>query len=814
MASAGGILFVWKASDGSLLRRIDTKLGPLDDPTKHGERELAFAVHPKASRIACGGTKDGKTYLQIWNFETGEAVAEKASSCDALKILAWTPDGKRLLERANIEWDKPTGWKLIVRDDQLAVLRSHDLPNEFGEWSTVMLPLPDSRQAILWQSGREPTLFDLESGAVARTIGHKPEIPSDLAISPDGTTLAATSTNAICLLDVASGKKHKDLPVLRGDWEKPRPLFSPDGKTVYVWDHRPIAYDVATGKERWKATFRTTHTVRMRLCDISADGAILLMRHGHALSLVDAKTGTERDTAPSPAVPTDMVWSPSGQTLFTRTARQDRTWTAWEAATGKRLYELQPTGLVKGDDWKMLPDLFFLKGGKEIAVCIEKVESTERVGPKEFLIFDAANGQCRRRLGKPLPDREFRWMYPIGVDAGGATVLMQKFTVSNFGPVHRYPTLRWDPFRQVKLQEWTVEGGRTERPRYYAPYDVLLQQTFPQVGVNDVKVDAAKIRCYSLSDGKLVHELTTDFSCGDLDRHRIQGNFLLSIGYDSKWIKRRNTHTYAPQPPFAYDLWELPSREKVRVFELGRQAPSALGPGGLFVVRVLDTNTFAIHEPFVLRKAVTKVVTPTRAERCEFSPNGSLVAVALADTTIVVWDTTVWRKQVGERLVRELPADLAPLWDDLAKDAPTALRAARLLSVAGEKAVALLAAKVAVRKAPDETRIKQWIADLDSPVFAAREKAEKNLRSLSRQAESHLRKQLEAKPSLEMRRHIDNLLRHIEAQNLTVAERREVRAVQALTWMNTEAARTVLAKWAEGDPNATLTKAARKACGH
>jgi len=29
--------------------------------------------------------------------------------------------------------------------------------------------------------------------------------------------------------------------------------------------------------------------------------------------------------------------------------------------------------------------------------------------------------------------------------------------------------------------------------------------------------------------------------------------------------------------------------------------------------------------------------------------------------------------------------------------------------------------------------------------------------------------------------------------------------------MNTEAARTLLAKWTEGDPNATLTKAAKQA---
>jgi RNA polymerase sigma factor (sigma-70 family) len=811
VACAGSILYVWKTGDGSLLRRIDTKLELLDDPTKFGKKELAFAVHPKESRVACGGVKDGRTYLQIWNFESGEIVAEKASSCDALKLLAWTPDGKRLLERANVGWGNPTGWKLIVRDDKLAVVRTIDLPIKFGEWSTVMLPLPDNKQAILWQNQRQPTLFDLQSGATVRTIELKSEIPSDLGISADGKTLAATSTNAICLLNADTWKKHKDLPVLRGGWEKPRPLFSPDGKTIYVWDHRPIAYDVATGKEKWKSAFRTTHTVRVKLCDISKDGATLLMKKGHALALVDAKTGAERDTATAPAVPTDTVWSPDSRTLFTRKVGNDRTWTAWEAATGKRLYDLQPTGFVNGEDWKMLPDLFFIKGGKEIAACVEKVESTERVGPKEFLIFDAATGQCQRRLGKPLPDREsdFRWMHPIGVDGDGATVLMQAFAISaGAGP--RYATVRWDPIRQIKLQEWTVEGERMERPRYYAPYDVLIKQSIPNLGNDGGKVEASKIRCYSLTDGKTAHELKTDFPCAELDR--VQGNFLLSIGYESKWIKRRNTHTYTPQPPYAYDLWELPSRKKIRVFELKKRDRAAIGPGGLFVVRVLDANTFEIYEPFVLKKAVAKVATPSRAERFEFSPSGGLTSVALADTTIVVWDTAPWRKQIDELLTRELPADLASLWDDLAKDAATGLRAARLLGMAGDKAVALLAAKLPARKAADEARVKRWIAELDSSDFATREKAEKELRSLSGQVESQLREAMKSKPPLEVRRRIDGLLRDIDARTLTAAEVREVRAVQAMMWLNSAAARTLLIKWATGDPNATLTKAAKKAC--
>ncbi len=808
---AGSTLYVWDANDGSLLRRIDTKLEPLDDPTKHDEKGLAFAVHPKESRVACGGTKDGGTRLQIWDFETGKAVAEKAGRCDALKVLAWTPDGKRLLERANVGWEKPTGWMLIVRDDTLAEVRAHDLPNDFGDWSTVMIALPGGRQAILWQSNREPAVYDLESGKAVRTLAYKASIPSDLCLSPDGKTLAATTTETIGLLDFPGGETRKPLPVLRRSWEKPRPLFAPDGKTVYVWDHRPIAYDVASGKEKWKATFRTVHTVRMRLCDVAPDGATLLARHGHALARLDAKTGTERDPADAPSVPTGLLWSPDGKTLLTRTAGHDRTWTAWDAASGKRLYDLRPTGHVKDDEWKMVPGLFYFGGGKEIAVCLDKSESAEHVGPKELLVFDAATGQYKRRLGEPLPDAVFRWMHPIGVDEAGATVLMQAFAIS-MGGEPRFATVRWDLAKRAKVQEWTVEGYRTEPPRHYAPYDVTLDIKYPEVGAAGKKADPATIRCYSLADGKLTHELRTEF--GSVDPDRIQGNLLLGVGYDSTWIARANTIRYTPQPPFAYDLWDLPGRDKVRVFTLDQLSKVVLGPGGQYVVRVLDDHTLEIHEPFALKKAVAKVATPCRAERLEFSPDGRRVAVSLSDASVVVWDATPWRKQVDERLAQGVPADLIPLWDDLSKDAATGLRAARWLSAAGDKTVALLREKIAARKAPDAARVKQRIAELDSPLFETREKAEKDLRDLSNLAETHLREELRAGPSPEVRRRIENLLGSLEARKLTPAESREMRAVRVLEWMNTEAARRLLAKWAGGDPNATLTKAAEKASGH
>ena len=91
-------LYVWDATDGSLLRTIETKLGGLPDPAWPYERDRAFAMHPKKPLVALGGVRDNKTVLQVWDFEAGNLVAETVSPYRGLRVLAWTPDG-RLLER-------------------------------------------------------------------------------------------------------------------------------------------------------------------------------------------------------------------------------------------------------------------------------------------------------------------------------------------------------------------------------------------------------------------------------------------------------------------------------------------------------------------------------------------------------------------------------------------------------------------------------------------------------------------------------------------------------------------------------------------
>ena len=808
-------LHVWDAGTGAAVRTIPTGLERADGPSA-AIPWLAFAVHPTRPLVAAGGTKAGRATLQVWDAGTGERLAETAAAGDHLLGLAWTPDG-RLLERSNVGRDEPpagktTGWKLVVRDDRLGLVKAHDLPDAFGSSGTVVRPLPGGRQAVLWQYLGSPTVFDLETGGVVRTLAFKPRFSSGLGVSPDGKTALVTSSEEMVLLDLAGDAPARPLPVLRKGWYMPRPLFSPDGRTVYVFDFKPMAYDVATGEEKWRAKTRTMHGVGVHLCDLSPDGKTLLVRHGQGVSFLDAATGEERDLGAGPSSPPDLTWSPDGSTVFTRVDQAtygmwdaDRTWTAWDAATGKPRYVLRPTGYVEGNEWKFTPDLFFLAGGREVVAGLTRSESVENwTGPPELVVFEVASGKFLRRLGGPLPDDPFRWAHPVAVAPDGSAVLMRQFATKDGRP--SYGGGWWDPAKGVRAGGWAIDGQRAGPPRHFEGYEVTVQS-----GGQDPKTAPAHVRCYATADGVLAADLASPFAW--VDPVGVRGPLLLTESYDYKTFRRGSHGWTKPAPPFAFDLWELPTRAPVRLFELPARGAVGFAPGGGYVLRVADDRTAEVYEPFALKAVVASFATPARVHGFEFAPDGGRVAGSLADCTIAVWDTAAWQAEIDAQLAKRVPADLGPLWDDLAKDAAAGLRAARLLGAAGDKAVSLLAGKVAAKKPVDPAAVKKLIADLGADDFATREKAEKALRALGPPAGPHLRAAAGANPPPEVGRRLGALLRALDARALTADEVRETRAVQALAWAGTPAARELMAKWAAGDPEAVLTKAAAGAPG-
>jgi hypothetical protein len=107
----------------------------------------------------------------------------------------------------------------------------------------------------------------------------------------------------------------------------------------------------------------------------------------------------------------------------------------------------------------------------------------------------------------------------------------------------------------------------------------------------------------------------------------------------------------------------------------------------------------------------------------------------------------------------------------------------------------------------DPKQVAQWIADLDSEDFAARERASKALQNLGRVAVPSLRAALAATESLEAKRRLERLV--AEAAKPTAPEVLRVeRVLETLELMGGPEAREALETLAKGPQGAWLCQVA------
>ncbi|MGH7226669.1 MAG: hypothetical protein ACRELF_25920, partial [Gemmataceae bacterium] len=193
-----------------------------------------------------------------------------------------------------------------------------------------------------------------------------------------------------------------------------------------------------------------------------------------------------------------------------------------------------------------------------------------------------------------------------------------------------------------------------------------------------------------------------------------------------------------------------------------------------------------------------------------FSPDGRSVASGAGDSTILLWDITGRQKDGKLPPVALTPHQMDACWKALAnEDAAKAYDAVWSFVAAGEQAVPFLQKHLPPVPRPDAKAIARLIADLDSNEFSVRDKATKELGDLGDTASPALRQALEGKPTLEMRRRLQQLLD--QSRDWTAERLREHRAIQALEHIGTRQAKEVLESLAAGAPEAQRTEAAKAA---
>jgi WD40 repeat protein len=688
----------------------------------------------------------------------------------------------------------------------------------------------------------------------------------ELALSPDGKTLAVLSKNILHLWDWATEKE------LRQVENVDRPIeFWPDGKKVValVGEHvRRI--DVASGES---VVLLSRH--RPDFLTMSPDGRTLATADSAFTRLWDLATGKERLrlSAPRNEV-TARAFSPDGR-LFA-TASGTRLIGLWDVATGKQLHRCDGR-----------PDIFhsiaFAPDGKTLAAAgmrgtIQLFETATgrlrepfarppgvgstvvfRAGGKSLLTanggsaeepdrgavrtWNAATGKeqghflCRqdmdacfyamalhwgKQVGQFLRDKDGEYVTPC---ADGTVVAISTFKE---GPIRlRHVPTGKELGRLPGEHFWVValnaDGTRLVTTRWDDPalhlWDVAAGKELQRFGGHRTPVT----RLALAPDGKSLASASTGVRPADetlrvwdvaTGKERWSWAFrpaavvAFTFSPDGKILATVGHAGPTGEQEFRGEvrLWDVASGKEVRRWEAatGLVISAAFAPDGHTLATGGDTDTVVrLWEVVTGKERRHFRGHDGRILSLSIAPDGRRLASASQDGTALVWALD----QPSTRLTTE---ELKAEWDALASDdAARAYRAVGRLAGDPGQAVPLLRQHLRPIPTPDGKRLARLIADLDSETFAVRDEAVKELGKLGDVAVPALRAASEAKPSPEVRRRLEQLL--AEADDWPADLLRPWRALEILEQIGTPQAREVLEALSQGAPAARLTQQAKAA---
>jgi RNA polymerase sigma factor (sigma-70 family) len=777
--SQSDVVRVWEAATGKELRHFS----PFPLMNWPGRRLGSGSLSPDGKVLAVGDMLNESDAIILCELATGRKLKGFGGK-GQYEVVSFSPDGKTLgaiaSRRGRIElWDAATGQQLHAWD-------AH------GQAYSVAFA-PDGKTLLTHGRDKRVCLWDVATGRLTREIKDCPTVwnfqdpHNQVVISPDGSHLAAIRpkednetmpVNQIGIWDVATAKEVCQLKVAQEEiasanwsgcwalaWASNGQLVTagPDA-SIRIWD--PVA-------ARQVRRIRNASPFSLA---VSRD-AKHVVAGGQTIRVIDLTKDPLSDFpadvgAPGPpgevAVNGGLAVTTHGYAVL------------WDAATGNELRRLQhPSGIARvhlsADDRVLF------------AAC----------GDNILRAWDTATGREKRDF--ELKNGTPRFLRAVLGDA--ATTL---------APTPDDKVLLAAARPNAEIDVWNAVTGKIARTFKGRQCHVYAMAFTPEARTLVICFEDRTVEVWDVASGKKLRQ----FSLPEDKEHNVPVNipvgkpvFTAALSPDGKLL------AFGSQDRFLV-LKDMVTGQDVRRLDKlpDGVCPLAFSPDGKTLAWAgWQDPTVHLVEVLTGRERCTLHGHGGRVLGLAFSGDEKRLISASTDTTALVWDLS-GRLSAGDRWDKPLSLkEIEAAWVDLSGDeAARAYQAICRLAGSSTEAVSFLQKCLQPIAIVDEKRLGRLVADLDSDSFAVRQRAMSELEKLGEVATTMCRKALEEKPSAEMRRRLEALLKEQrrDKENPSPDRLRALRAIETLEHMATPEARRVLATLAQGAPEARLTQEA------